>query len=129
MARGRDMFRNLIIAAAIALAMPAIAVAEEPHHPPPGGHPPPGHPPAKPAFVPHGGPPPGARPHGPPPGALAHPHGPPPAAAFAHPGPGGPQFSYGGRNINRVHLNPFVYPQGWAYRRWAAGAVLPPLFL
>jgi hypothetical protein len=24
---------------------------------------------------------------------------------------------------------PFVYPRGWAYRRWAIGAVLPPLFL
>jgi hypothetical protein len=45
--------------------------------------------------------------------------------------PGGPtgRFLYHGRPFNRVHLAPFVYPRGWAYRRWAIGAVLPPLFL
>jgi Ni/Co efflux regulator RcnB len=26
-------------------------------------------------------------------------------------------------------LPPFVYPNGWASRRWAAGAILPPIFL
>ena len=31
--------------------------------------------------------------------------------------------------IERIHIAPFVYPAGWAYRRWAVGAVLPPLFL
>lgn len=41
----------------------------------------------------------------------------------------GHQFTYHGRPFNRVHLAPFVYPNGWAYRRWAVGAVLPPLFL
>jgi Ni/Co efflux regulator RcnB len=51
------------------------------------------------------------------------------------PGPGrvvgapGHQFTYHGRPFNRVHLAPFIYPNGWAYRRWAVGAVLPPLFL
>ena len=30
---------------------------------------------------------------------------------------------------HRVHLAPFVYQSGWGYRRWAVGAVLPPLFL
>jgi Ni/Co efflux regulator RcnB len=37
--------------------------------------------------------------------------------------------TFRGRPINRVHLAPFVYPNGWAYRRWAVGAILPPLFL
>jgi Ni/Co efflux regulator RcnB len=36
---------------------------------------------------------------------------------------------YHGRPFNRVHLAPFIYPRGWAYRRWVIGAVLPPLFL
>jgi Ni/Co efflux regulator RcnB len=30
--------------------------------------------------------------------------------------------------MNRVHLNPFIYPQGYSYRRWGIGAALPPLF-
>ena len=63
-------------------------------------------------------------PHGPPPGPP-HPSGPQPA--FVH--PGGPQFSYHGHPFNRVHVNPFVYPRGWAYREWGVGAILPPLFL
>jgi Nickel/cobalt transporter regulator len=44
------------------------------------------------------------------------------------PGPGG-QFMFRGHPFNRVHLAPFAYPSGYAYRRWEAGAVLPPLFL
>jgi Ni/Co efflux regulator RcnB len=39
------------------------------------------------------------------------------------------QFSYHGRGFNPVHVSPFAYPPGWAYRRWAVGAVLPPVFL
>jgi Ni/Co efflux regulator RcnB len=31
--------------------------------------------------------------------------------------------------INRVHLAPFVYPRGYAYRRWVVGGVLQPIFL
>jgi Ni/Co efflux regulator RcnB len=31
--------------------------------------------------------------------------------------------------FQRVHPPPFVYPSGWAYQRWAVGAMLPPLFL
>lgn len=49
-------------------------------------------------------------------------HGPPHGAV-------GGQFSFRGHNFNRVHLAPFAYPPGWAYRRWAVGGVLPPLFL
>jgi Ni/Co efflux regulator RcnB len=56
---------------------------------------------------------PGERPHGPP-----HPRYEPRT-----------QFIYRGRVINRIRVVPFVYPRGWAYRRWVIGAVLPPLFL
>jgi len=143
------MFRMLAIAAIFALALPTLAMAEE-EHPPgkprpaaphPGGAPPPG---ARPAFVPHG-PPPGAPPHGPVPGPrgpMVGPHpGPGPAVVGPHPGPGpavfgphgpvyGPgQFSFRGHDFNRVHINPYIYPQGWGYRQWAVGAILPPLFL
>jgi Nickel/cobalt transporter regulator len=68
-------------------------------------------------------PPPG---HKPPPRAGVG--GPPPRAGIVHPHVGGPVI-FRGRPINRVHLAPFVYPHGWAYRRWAVGAILPPLFL
>jgi Ni/Co efflux regulator RcnB len=36
---------------------------------------------------------------------------------------------YHGRPFNPIHVAPFVYPRGWAYRRWVIGAVLPPVFL
>jgi hypothetical protein len=62
------------------------------------------------------------------PGPMSGPH--PNAMMGPHPGgPPGAQFSYHGHNFNRVHLNPFAYPPGWEYRRWAVGAALPPLFL
>jgi len=140
----------LAIAAIFALALPTLAMVEEEH---PGGAP---HPQARPAPPHPAGPPPGARPavvpHGPPPGPrgpppgphgpMVSPHpGPGPAVVGPHPGPGpavvgphgpvyGPgQFSFRGHDFNRVHINPYVYPQGWAYRQWAVGAILPPLFL
>lgn len=114
------MLRKFAVAAMFALAATNLAVAEE-HHP--AGKPPPGRPPAaRPAAVPHG-PPPGAGPHGPGPG----PHG--PMAGPGPHGPGGPQFSYRGHMINRVHVAPFVYPGGWGYRRWGIGMALPSLFL
>jgi Ni/Co efflux regulator RcnB len=100
------MLRALVIVAMFSLAVPSLAAAEEPHHPPGKGE--------------------KAGPHGP--------MGPHPREMHAgpmHPGPGGPghQFSYHGHMFSPVHLSPFVYPHGWAYRRWAIGAVLPPLFL
>jgi Nickel/cobalt transporter regulator len=123
-----------------------------PPHPSGGGAPPPHpsgpHPPGpqfKPAEIPHGpapgpvgGPPPPLHPSGGP--EFAHPG--PGSPEFAHPGPGGPvfahpsgppaggpQFSYRGRTFERMHVNPYVYPQGWGYRQWAIGAFLPPFFL
>jgi hypothetical protein len=149
----RAMLRLLALAAMFALA-PTLALAQEskdehkgpPPHP--SGGPP--HPAFKPA-PPHPGPPSGGPPHpafkpapGPVGGGPSHPLGPPPGPvggppphplggpAFAHPGgppPGGPQFSYHGHPFNRVRINPFIYPLGWAYRQWAVGAFLPPLFL
>jgi hypothetical protein len=56
-----------------------------------------------------------------------------PNPAFVHgphaPPPGAPRFTFHGHDFNRVHVHPFVYPNGWAYREWAVGAILPPLFL
>jgi Ni/Co efflux regulator RcnB len=35
-----------------------------------------------------------------------------------------------GHPIHRIHFaHPWVYPPGWAYRRWVVGGVLPALFL
>jgi hypothetical protein len=99
------MLRIVAVAAMFALALPVLAEAQAP--PPP--HPP--RPPAHPVVRP---------PHGPPPPRMVRPGlGVPPMA----------QFNYRGHRINRIHLAPYVYPRGWAYRRWAIGAVLPPLFL
>jgi hypothetical protein len=111
------MLRLLAIAAMLALAVPVLAVAQEhhdEHHP--GGPPPHGAPP-------HPGPGPGMHPGpGPHPGPMAGPH------PGGPPGPHG-QFTFHGHAFNRVHLDPFVYPHGWEYRRWVIGAALPPLFL
>ena len=124
------MLRMIAIAAALALVLPSLAMAQQPPHPSgkpvgrQGGGPPPG---GNKAFVrpgpsgPHVGGPTGGGPAGGPRvgGNMAGPRG----------GPAGPQFSYRGHMINRVHVAPFAYPSGWAYRRWAVGAILPPLFL
>ena len=139
------MLRAFAIAATLALAMPTLAMAEDhdkgqhpggPRHPagpPPGPQPGAPHPALRPVVVPHGHPPgaTGGRPHPPgPPGAFVHPGGPPGPMGGPHPGgPPAGQFNYRGHMIERVHRDPFVYPQGWEYRRWEVGAALPPLFL
>jgi Nickel/cobalt transporter regulator len=139
--------RSVFVIAAMAMLLaPGLAAAQVP-----GGQ-------SQHGGPPHGapkGPPPGA--HGPPPGAhgpvagpqlRARPAGPvgpahvgPPPGGPLHVGPGGAavhvggpagtggQFMFRGHQFNRAHLAPFVYPPGYAYRRWAAGAILPPLFL
>jgi Ni/Co efflux regulator RcnB len=96
-----------------------------PHGPSPGARGPVAGPqlrahPAGPVGPAHAGPPGGPVHVGPGAGAAVHVGGPP--------GPGG-QFMFRGHPFNRVHLSPFAYPPGYAYRRWEAGAVLPPLFL
>ena len=109
------MLRIFAIAAMFALALPILAVAEEPH---PAGRPPAGRP-----APPHGPPL-----HGPVPGPHVGPGGP----GGPRVGPGGPhgaQFTYHGRPFNRTHASPFIYPGGWGYQRWGAGMVLPGLFL
>jgi hypothetical protein len=121
------LLRLIAIAATLTLVVPTLAVAQgnNPHGKPPAGG---GKPPAggqKPAFR-QGGAPGGTR-------TFVQPHGAPQRAVIGpRPGvvgPGGHQFTWHGREFHRVHLAPFVYPSGWAYRRWAVGAILPPLFL
>jgi hypothetical protein len=116
------MLRAIAIAAVFALALPNLAAAQgyeehraAPPHPAYGGPPHPAGPPVRPAYVPHG-------PVAPHPGPMAGPH--PVMVGGPH-----PQFGYHGRMFAPVHISPFIYPPGWAYRRWAVGAVLPPLFL
>jgi Nickel/cobalt transporter regulator len=60
-----------------------------------------------------------------------HPGGRPPPGAYRGPHPGGPpgRFMFRGRPFHPIHVVPFVYPHGWAYRRWVIGATLPALFL
>jgi Ni/Co efflux regulator RcnB len=128
------MFRTFAIAATLALVLPSLAAAQQhdehkgqPHPAPhPGGAPPPHpgpggpHPQFKQVGPQHG-------PVHPGPGPMAGPH--PGPGPMAGPRAGGAQFSFHGHAINRVHVDPFRYPSGWAYRQWAVGAILPPLFL
>jgi nickel/cobalt transporter regulator len=113
------MRKVAVVVAVVALALPNLAAAEEPHHP--GGKPPPGRPGPgpgpRPAFVPHGGPGPG--PH---PAVVIRPGGP-------GPGPGPGRGAFHGHPFTRVHLAPFLYPPGFGYRRWVIGGILPPVFL
>ena len=100
------MLRKIVLTAMMVLTVPTVGLAQREEHPP-RGRPAPGE------F------------RGPRPG------GPPGPGEFRGPRPGGPpgRFLYQGRPFNPVHIAPFVYPRGWAYRRWAIGAVLPPLLL
>jgi len=107
------MFRIVTIAAMFALALPGLAMAQQPQP----------HPGARTVVRPGGGPPAGTRAVVRPGPVVGGPRGGGPHVV------GGAQFSYRGHNFNRVRLAPFVYPAGWGYRRWAVGAVLPPLFL
>jgi len=110
------VLRKLVVVASIVLALPTLAVAQGNQHRPPGkAAPVVGRPQVGRAVVGR------------------------PLVVPGHPGPvvGGPrlgvgparQFAFHGHMFNPVHLAPFVYPAGWAYRRWAVGAVLPALFL
>ncbi len=113
------MMRKSAVALLIMFAVPTLALADPPGHPHKS---PPGH---GNVVVQHGSPHfKGPVVHGP---AIGHGpvvvgHGP---VVVGH----GPAIVFRGHPINRVHLAPFVYQHGWAYRRWAVGAILPPLFL
>jgi hypothetical protein len=133
------MLRAIVLSAILALGLPTLAVAQQNNeHGRPAARPgPPGRPPAPaPHFVPRG-PAPGPHPGpmvGPHPGAMVGPH--PGPMIGPHPGPmvpvvGGPhpQFGYHGHFFNPIRISPFIYPPGYAYRPWAVGAVLPPVFL
>ncbi|MGH6674256.1 MAG: RcnB family protein [Xanthobacteraceae bacterium] len=54
----------------------------------------------------------------------------PRAGGPVHPGPGmHPAFMFRGHSFHPVPFaRPWVYPPGYGYRRWAVGALLPPLF-
>lgn len=55
--------------------------------------------------------------------------GPGRSVGVAVPGPRG-RFVFRGRSFQPIRFpRPFVYPPGFGYRRWAVGAILPPLFL
>jgi hypothetical protein len=96
------MLRKIVLTVMMMLAVPTAGMAQREEHP------------ARPGEV-----------RGPRPG------GPPRPGEFRGPRPGGApgRFLYHGRPFNRVHLAPFIYPPGWAYRRWVIGAALPALFL
>jgi hypothetical protein len=73
---------------------------------------------------------------GPPPGrgpGPMHGGGPGPRPGYGRPTfvqplpPRGNQFWHRGQYYGRVQAPPFAYPRGYGYRRWAIGAVLPPL--
>jgi hypothetical protein len=126
------MLRVYAIAAMLALVLPNLATAEEPHRGPPGKPAVAGRPPGPavgrpgPALRP--GPPVVGRPGGPP--VVGRPGGPVVGVRPVGPGPGpGRQFSYHGRFFNPVHLAPYSYPAGYGYRRWAVGLALPAIFL
>jgi len=132
------MRRVFAMAAVLALAVPSLASAQmgggNPHGNKGGGHPPAHAGPVHPG--PGGHPGPGPMGHGP----VAHGpvvHGPVVHGPMGH-GPvrvgiGGPHgpFIFHGRPFawHPVHFpRPWVYPPGYAYRLWAVGAILPPLF-
>jgi Nickel/cobalt transporter regulator len=104
------MKRIVTLTAIFALALPVVAEAQTP-------------PPHLPRPV--------VKPVRPPPPVVVHPVR-PPAHVVVRPGPvvvPHGQFVYRGRPIARVHVAPFRYPRGFAYRRWAVGGVLPAIFL
>jgi hypothetical protein len=130
------MPRVFAIAAMFALAVPTLATAQPNHKgPPPKG---------KPAFhsAPHGPIVHGPIVHGPiVHGPIVHGpivHGPIVHGPIVHGGPvrvGGPVLhapwmfhghSYAWHPVHFPH--PWAYPAGYAYRLWAVGAILPPLF-
>jgi hypothetical protein len=133
------MLRALAITALFALALPTLAAAQ--------GTAPQNH--GRAGGAPRAAPGPGPRVGGPPPGrTFVAPRGP-----MGHPGPvvgpgprlrpgPGPRlgpgpgpgataghFMFRGHPFVGVHAAPYAYPAGYGYQRWAAGGILPSLFL
>ena len=130
------MKRTLVVAAVIGLLLPGLALAQPNQQERQGGR---GAAPAN-----RSGPPAQARrpgPPGPPRQAQGMPGRPPagrppagrPPQAYRRPfvaqplPPRGNQFWHRGRYFGRIRGPAFVYPRGWAYRRWTIGARLPAL--
>jgi len=136
------MKRLLIIAAAAALLLPTLSLAQPDdangRRDRPGGNGGGQGKPDRPAIlpVPGGGnrPNPGdrpGRPDRPNPGnpGMRPPPRPTPPSMRPPQRPGRPQFSWRGRYFNPVRGPSFRYPSGYGYRRWSIGAFLPSLFL
>jgi Ni/Co efflux regulator RcnB len=145
------MKRILVVVTTIGLLLPGLALAQSDQREHQGGRgeAAPANRPASPAQERRPGPPgpphqaqamparpPAARPPaGRPPQAYERPpqaYGRPPQAygrpVVAQPlPPRGNQFWHRGRYYGRIHGPAFVYPRGWAYRRWTIGARLPPV--
>ncbi|MDB5733744.1 MAG: hypothetical protein JWP16_768 [Alphaproteobacteria bacterium] len=144
------MKRLLVIAAAAAILLPSLSLAQpgrpdhgdnRPDRPGGGNGGPGGHKPDRPVTLPAPVPdrpnPGGPNRPGPGPGGPNRP-GPNPGPGMRppppRPGPGmrppsRPQFSWRGRYFNPIRGSAFRYPPGYSYRRWSVGAFLPGLFL
>jgi Ni/Co efflux regulator RcnB len=147
------MKRLLLLAAAAALLLPGLSLAQ-PGRPDQGGRPDrpggnagpganrPDRPVTLPAKPPEGNRPnpggnrpgPGDRPGRPDrpnpggPGTRPPPR-PTPPSVRPPPRPSRPQFSWRGRYFNPIQGPSFRYPHGYSYRRWSIGAFLPSLLL
>jgi Ni/Co efflux regulator RcnB len=109
------MKRFFVIAAAMALFVPALAMAQPAqHNKAPGGHRPAGH---GHATMPHNRPMNRMRP--------SHHATRPSHTRMTHRN----QFHYHGHYMRRVHGPAFRYPHGWHYRRWTVGVTFPAIFL
>lgn len=133
------MKRLLLASSALLLILPDIAAAQEGRpKPPPGAsaRPAPGGPQIQPVRPPRPQPPtprpPRPRPPGP--GNSIRPPRPPVVKPLPPlpkpPRPGRPHRPGAGRppNFRPIHRPGWVYPPGWAYRRWTIGLLLPRLF-
>jgi len=137
------MKRAYIVAAALSLLLPSMAMAQsdQPPRPAPGGQSRPGGAPGNRPGNPGRPNPPGGsnrpqpnrpQPNRPQPGRPPQGGRPgfqrPPTYVQPLP-PRGNQFWHRGQYYNRVPGPAFAYPPGWRYRQWLIGQRLPPLFL
>ncbi len=135
------MKRLLLATSALLLIVPDIAMAIQEGRPklPPGAttRPGPGGPQIQPVRPPRPQPPKPRPPRPRPPGnggGIVRPPRPPvkPLPPLPKPPkPGKPHRPGAGRppNFRPIHRPGWIYPPGWAYRRWAIGVLLPNLFL
>jgi len=116
------MQRSILVAAALALLVPSVALAQTAEPIKPGGRAPAPH--AAPAAAPR----PVARPQ-----PAMHAPAARPQAARERPAlaprplpPRADRFYHRGQDFARIHGPAYAYPAGWHYRRWDIGLRLPP---